>query len=328
MEPRVSTKLFWTMCAAKAFFLCKNMNIDFYNSIYNRAAQIIEESKPEPKAKAVDLSSLIERPSFLNEAFPLMKSTDYLKAALGWVYACASAIADEVATIEIKLFKQVKDGVEEVKEHEILDLLFKANNFTTKFDLFWSTQQYLELTGEAPWYLAKSGNTITDILLIRPDLLSILPGTGNNYIDGYKYKINGGNTVNLAPEEVLFLKYPDTTHAFRGKGTLQAAAKTVDIDNFSEDFNRNFFFNSALPGSVLKTEQKLRPEVAKQLKADLNKLYKGVDKAHKAMVLEQGLDWKPMQLSQRDMDFLEQQRFSRDKILGIFRVPKTALGIN
>ena len=32
-------------------------------------------------------------------------------------------------------------------------------------------------------------------------------------------------------------------------------------------------------------------------------------------------------ISQRDMEFIEQMRFSRDKILGIFRVPRTVLGI-
>ena len=34
---------------------------------------------------------------------PKMKSTDYLMAASGWVYACVSAIADAVADLEVEI---------------------------------------------------------------------------------------------------------------------------------------------------------------------------------------------------------------------------------
>jgi len=40
------------------------------------------------------------------------------------------------------------------------------------------------------------------------------------------------------------------------------------------------------------------------------------------MVLFGDMEWSKVGFSQKDMDFLEQQKFSRDKILGIFRVPK------
>lgn len=310
-----------------------------YINIAERAKEIAKESEPTPEVKVVaagteekaanyDLSDFVYKTPFLNEAAPLNKTADYLKAAMGWVYACVGVIADEVAAINLHLYKQSKGGVQEVETHPILDLLYKANNFTTKFDLFWSIQASLDLTGEAPLFLATNGKEITDILLLRPDLIKPIPGTkGNNFVDGYKYKVDAYKDITLQPEEVIFLKYPDLTRPFRGKGTLQAAAKTVDIDNFSEDYNRNFYYNSAMPGSILQTENKLRPEVKKYLKHQVDKLYGGVSNAHKTLLLEQGLKWERMQISQKDMDFLEQQRFSRDKILGIFRVPKSALGI-
>lgn len=304
------------------------MKKDLYNNLDSRAKEIIIESTPIKKEiKATDFESLIERPAFLNEAQPLAKESDYLHAALGWVYACVSVISDEIALIDLHLYKKTKNGPEEVVDNPVLDLLNKANDFTTKFDLFWNTQQYLELAGEAPWFLVRAENkTIVDILLLRPDLLTVVPGT-DKFVEGYKYRTQQGKSIPLKAEDVIFLKYPDPTRAFRGKGTLQAAAKVVDIDNFSEDYNRNFFYNSAVPGSILKTDSKLTEETKKYLKHQMKKLYKGVDKAHQTMVLESGLSWEPMQVSQKDMDFLEQQKFSRDKILGIFRVPRTAIGI-
>ncbi|MBU2060114.1 MAG: phage portal protein, partial [Gammaproteobacteria bacterium] len=97
-------------------------------------------------AKANDnFSLLMGHDSLLDRAYPLRKTGDYLKAAKGWVYACTNVIAEEVAGIELKLFEVKKNKVEEVQEHDALDLLYRANNFTTKFDLFYATQQMLEL---------------------------------------------------------------------------------------------------------------------------------------------------------------------------------------
>ena len=36
---------------------------------------------------------------------PERKTSEYLKSAVGWVYACVNVIADEIASIKIKLYK-------------------------------------------------------------------------------------------------------------------------------------------------------------------------------------------------------------------------------
>jgi len=276
----------------------------------------------------VQISDVINQVTYSGEIRPLRSSTDYLHSATGWVYACISVIADEVANIELKLFKKTNNNVTEVFDHPALDLLYKANNFTTKFDLFWSTQQYLELTGEAPWFVSKDKfQQPTELVLLRPDLLSVIPGSQDEYIGGYTYRVSMGKEITFAPEDIIFLKYPDPTSQFRGMGTLSAAAKTVDVDNYSEDFNANFFKNSARPAGLLKTDQKLNSRVLERLRHEFSKTYHGVNNAHKTMILEAGLDFKAMSVSQKDMDFLEQQRFSRDKILSIFRVPKPTIGL-
>lgn len=306
----------------------ENLN---YKNIEERALEIINETKPKakPEEKGFDFSDVIEHPLFGNSATALTKTSEYLTAATGWVYACVGAISDEIANINIRLFKtNAKGEPDEVKNHPVLDLLYRANDFTTKFDLFWQTQEYLELTGEAPWLLVKDNNTITDILLLRPDLLQVkISKEKGGLIDGYTYR-SGHKDIPINVEDVIFIKYPNPTKPFRGIGPLAAAARTVDIDNFSEEFNRVFFANSAMPGSILQTANKLTKDTKKHLSKAINKLYKGNSNAHKAMILENGLEWKPLQLTQKDMDFMNQQQFSRDKIMAIFRVPKSIVGLS
>ena len=265
---------------------------------------------------------------------PKTKTSDQLRAGFGWVYACISAISDAVARAQLRLYKIDKDSeIEEVLDHPLLELLWRVNDFTSQYDHFSLTQQYLDLTGEAPWFVDRGESGMEDpktILLLRPDRLTIKQSKDKNAkspIEKYVYKLDFGGEIDIKPEELVFLRYPDPANSFRGKGTLAAAARTVDIDEFSEEFNKRFFYNSARPDSVLQSDQKLSAQQRESLRSSIKKLYQGLDKAHKTLILESGLEWKPMALTQKDMDFMKQQEHTARKILALFRVPKAILGM-
>lgn len=260
---------------------------------------------------------------------PISKNnSEFLTEMNGWVFACVQAIADEIASANIRLYEQNKDGsVEEIMDDPILDSLYKVNNFTTQFDHFWLTSIYLELTGEAPWFVDKKGLTtndgITSIYFLRPDKLNIIPDE-KEVIKGYTYYIGNGKYVPLEKDEVVFLKMPNPTKPIRGRGPLEGGARTVDLDNFSEEWNKTFYFNSARPESILniKTDN-LDEEQLDRIKKSIKKQYQGTDKAHKLMVLFGDMSLEPFGLSQKDMDFHNQSSFTRDKIFSVFKVPKT-----
>ncbi len=302
--------------------------VDNYNQLEKDLSSSIPQDKSEP-------AGFQGEGVFFGEMPPKMHAEDYLKAALGWVYAAVSAISDAVSKVQWRLYRTNANGeIEEVLDHKAIDLLYKVNNFTTAFDHYWLSQEYLELTGEAPWFIDRgdSGKGEPEgIMLLRPDRLKIVQSKdtkAENPIDKYVYRQDYGKDFDIKPTELILLRYPDTLNPFRGKGTLEAAATTVDIDNFAESYNKRFFYNSARPDSVLTTEQKLSKQQKIELRNSINRLYRGNNNSHKTAILESGLDWKPMSLSQKDMDFLAQSQFSLTKILAIFRVPKALVGIS
>lgn len=298
----------------------------------NKSVKDITEQVERGETKAGFSESIVQglETFYGSTLVPRMKQSEYLKSVTGWVYGCVNVIADELANIELRLMRFKNGEMTEVDEHEALDVIYRANNAMTKFDLFQLTGQYLELTGEAPWFVSFKNNKPDQILLLRPDRLTVKPGTDGELIGGYKYKVyndRGFTEIDLEPWEVIPLKYADPDQPLRGKGPLQAAALTFDLDNYGEKWNAQFFKNSASPASALYTDKILSKDVRERLNKKLKEKYEGVDNAHKTIVLENGLKWQSISLSQKDMDFIEQQRFSRDKILAIFRVPRTALGI-
>ena len=272
---------------------------------------------------------------------PPWRETDYLESAVGWVYTCVSVISEEVASIKLHLYKRSKGKVEDITEDDesgILDSLYRVNSFTTKFDHFQLTQQYLDTAGEAPWLIEfekqREGDKISSIpksiYLLRPDKLTVNLGkkAEDRVIQGYTYEPEPGNKIKFSPESIIFLKYPNPVAQFRGKGTVEAAERVIELDRYAEEWNRNFFFNAARPDALLTTEEKLTDDQKAQLKKTWDISFRGLNKHAKVALLEGGLKYTQMQLSQKDMDFLEQQKFSMAKIFSIFGVPKAIASVS
>ena len=286
-------------------------------------AGLVKEIRVE---KNEEVGKMIPRP-IMGLDPPDKKTEDYLNSANGWVYSCVSVISDEVAKVQLRLYKRTKNNeLEEIEQHPLLDLLYKVNSYTTLYDHLWLSQQYLEMVGEAPWYLNRLNPSAEPnaMILLRPDKINVLYGSGDDLIRGYEYTVDEARQrkIIIEPNDLIFLRYPAPLRQFRGKGTAEAIPKTIDIDDFSEEWNRKFFYNSARPDAVLKTEQTLNDEQIKRLKAQWSEKYQGISNSSKLAVLEAGLDYSPIAPTQADMQFIEQQKFTRDKILGIFRVPK------
>lgn len=258
---------------------------------------------------------------------PVGKSREYLNSYTSWVYACVSAIADEVATIELRLQQQSGDGWKDVQNHPALELLNNVNPAMSSDDLFLATQSYLELEGNAFWYVVPNGKDIpSEIWPLNPSKVEVKPGK-KFLVQGYVYTNDAGKQVPFKPTEIIHFKRFNPTSQYRGIGTVAAAALAIDSDTYAAEWNRNFFNNSAIPAAVLSTEAKLTPEQFDRMKAQWDARYQGRNNAHRTAVLEGGLKYEKINLSQKEMDFLEQRRFGRDEIMAMFRVPRTVLGI-
>ncbi len=263
---------------------------------------------------------------------PLRNAEEYLKAYSGYAYTAISAIAQEVASLDLHLFKNkfVKGQPEttEVYEHELLSVLHYANPLTTFYDLVEATEIYLELTGESFWVVLKQGTLPRELWLIRPDWIKIVPSS-KDVIDHYTYHPGGNFTekVEIPKDNMLHFRYFHPLNPYRGKGSVQAAALPLDIHTFAQEYNRNFFFNSAIPSLVFTTDKSLQEATVKRFINQWQSSYGGRAKSNKVAFLGSGLKMDKISVGGKEMDFTEQQRMMRDDILAVFKVPRTVLGL-
>lgn len=271
---------------------------------------------------------------------PLPKSEEYLKAYKGYSYTAISSIAQEVASIELMLYRkkivtvagkqEVK--IEQVLEHEALSFIHYINSLTTSYDFLEATQIYLELVGEAFWVILRENQTDgmpIEAWQLRPDWVKVVP-SNTNMIAKYVYAPGGGvvKPIDIPVTNMIHFKYFNPLNPYRGRGSIQAAAMPIDIHDFSMQYNRNFFFNGAVPGVVFTTEQKINEAVIKRFTAQWQATYGGRENAHKIAFLSGG--FKPEKIAQtgKEMDFVEMQKIMRDDTLAVFKVPKTVLGLS
>jgi len=264
------------------------------------------------------------------------KEKRFLDAYKGWVYACVNVIAEEVGAMRLRLMEggmHDDEEDEEVFEHQALEVLHRPNPLMTGSELLSITSSHLDLDGNAFWYILRNeSGMIVEVYPLRPDRVNLIQDVKEPLsLKGYIYNQEGGSRIPLELDEVLHFKnfHPAAKYPFpdRGMGVVEATALTIDTDEFAREWSRNFFLNSARPDGVLTYEGDLDADEFERLKAEWTTEHQGVRNAKKTAILKSGMKYEILGFSQKDMEFIEQRRWTRDEILAMFRVPKTILGI-
>lgn len=252
-------------------------------------------------------------------------------ADAAWVYSCVYRIATQAASVPLKLYrKKKKDGqviLDEVTDHPLLTLLETVNPFMSGCDLIEATLTYEELSGNAYWLLDMFvGGKPTEVYPLNPHKVKIIPST-KEYVAGYKYSIGGGEAIDIEKEAILHFKYFNPVDEYYGLSPLAAGRIAVDTQTFSDTYNRNFFINSAEPRGALVTNQELSQPQRDRIVAAWLTMHRGVANAHRTALFEGGAKWESIGLSQKDMEFINSKKMTREDILGVFGVPPSLVGI-
>lgn len=246
-----------------------------------------------------------------------------------YVYACVSKIAEKVASVDFKLNRIIntKGEVEEVMDHPALDLLYKANPFYTKEELLMTDTINRKLTGDS--FLLKIRNNsgeVVELWNVRPDYVTIYPDK-ENYINRYEVLSEDGKKFTVAPEDMIHIKYPSPLEMFFGMSPLSAAQERIDTEEYASKYQRSFFQNNARPDAIIEMPEGATAEQMAELRDSWEKRHKGEGRNSRLGVLQGGAIYKQISLTQREMDYIESMKATRDDILVAFKVPKPIVAV-
>lgn len=217
-------------------------------------------------------------------------------------------------------------------QHPLLDLLRRPNPRQSGAELLETLYCHLLTAGNAYLDAGIVEGRVLEIHALRPDRLRVLTDR-SGYPVGYGYEAAGRSvTLKLDTQPISEVLHVALFHPLDdqyGFAPLEAAAQALDIHNEAANWNKALLDNAARPsgalvagGGAALTEAQFR-----RLKEELEANFQGSQHAGRPLVLDGGLDWKPMSLTPAEMDFLELKNAAAREIALAFGVPPQLLGI-
>jgi HK97 family phage portal protein len=117
-----------------------------------------------------------------------------------------------------------------------------------------------------------------------------------------------------------------------GLSPMQAAATALDVHNSASRWSKALLDNAARPSGAIvykgaDGQGALAPDQYQRLVDEMESHHQGARNAGRPMLLEGGLDWKPMGFSPSDMEFQKTKEAAAREIAIAFGVPPMLLGI-
>ncbi|MDP2494048.1 phage portal protein [Shimia thalassica] len=245
-------------------------------------------------------------------------------------YRSVKLIAESAAALPLVL----QDGQTRFEEHPLLGLLTSPNLAQGRAELFETLFGQLLLSGDG--YLEAVGDNDAvplELHVLRSDRMNVVPGA-DGWPVAYEYKVGArahrfdatqSNTIchvrNFHPQDDHY-----------GFSPLQAAAMAVDVHNAASRWSKALLDNAARPSGAIVYKGmdgsgSLSTDQYDRLVSEMESHHQGARNAGRPMLLEGGLDWKPMGFSPSDMEFQKTKESAAREIALAFGVPPMLLGI-
>ncbi len=246
-------------------------------------------------------------------------------------FRCVKLIAEAAAALPLVC----QDQERRYEVHPVIELMRRPNPGQGRAELFEALYGQMLLSGngylEAVTPLA---GLPRELHVLRADRMSIVPGA-DGWPVAYDYTVAGRKhrfDMSGAPDPICHIKafHPQDDHY--GLSPMQAAATAIDVHNSASAWSKALLDNAARPSGAFvykgsDGQGALSADQYDRLVDEMEMHHQGARNAGRPMLLEGGLDWKPMGFSPSDMEFHATKQAAAREIAVAFGVPPMLLGI-
>lgn len=262
-----------------------------------------------------------------------------------WMHAAVRRIGENVAGLRWKLFKRgargatqrmVKrdavtgrydvNGSTEITTHAFLDVLRRPNPVLHPIPFWCVLQGMLEVKGETPTVIERSKEDGLPLELwpLPPHWLQATPVKSD---PTYRFQWNAYRR-SVPERDVVYLTHPDLVNPYgRGRGTGEALADEIDVDEFAAKHIAAFFYNRGLPDVFIAMKGVKDPKQAEAWEERIRNKYRGSLRAWQAHVTNAELQVYNVAANFKDTQLRELREQQRDTCLQVWGVPPEVMGI-
>lgn len=244
------------------------------------------------------------------------------------VYSSVRVIAETIAALPLGMHIARPDGgSDRALNHPIHDLLAtRPNADQTAMEWRETMLAHLLLRGMS-YNEIKAGprGPVDQLVPIHPD--RVVPRRLKSGRIAYRVSREDGGQSILMDDEVFVVRglLWDGVQALDPISAVMREAIGVALG--AQKFSGRWLANDARPSGVIEMESKFRSTKEQQEFRDAFQEAQTGWKFGKTAVLQQGMTWKDVSMTNRQSQFLEQRRYSDVEIARLFRVPPHMIGI-
>lgn len=233
------------------------------------------------------------------------------------VYSCVNVLSRALSQLPCHLY--TIDGRSKVKalntkEYRLIHN--RPNDWMTPSEFKSMIMNHLSLRGN--FYAYKGGNagSVTELLPFHPDNM-VEVTQDKDWSIKYKARFKNGDEKIFDSSRILHIKGM-VSDGFTGVNPIQYIRESIGLGLAAEEFGARYFGSGTHPGMIVEHPGRLGEEAYNNLKGSLDDKYSGLGKAHRLMLLEEGMKAHKITIDPKDAQFLELRQYQRSEIVDIF----------
>ncbi len=234
------------------------------------------------------------------------------------VFACVNVISQDTAKVPFYSFQKTDKGKER-QNNKISHLLnFRPNPLMSSMDFRQTLTAHCLTYGNGYAEIQRDiNNEITALWILPPDKVKPVFNEENKLI----YEIHSHGRISyLYPEEIIHIKGLGFD-GFQGYSVIAYASQSLGSALAQDKYAGSFFGNGASMGGFLEHPGNITDKAQKNLLESVERRHLGADKAHRLLLLEEGMKFNQASISPEDSQLLQSRQFSISEICRWFRVP-------
>lgn len=257
-----------------------------------------------------------------NTGVPVTPFTALQSAA---VYACIRAISQDIAMLVPFIRRRVSDGFVRVPTHPLNKLFRRPNRWQIWAEFIGYAVSSICLRGNAFVVVERDqdGNPI-ELVPIAPDRCSIMLSDDGELW----YRINSrriGFGIVVPPDDMMHIKNI-SLDGYVGVSPIAIAQDVIGLALATQQHGGILFRQGGQIGGVISHPGKLSKEAGDRVANSWRETHSGVQNAHKVAILEEGMSFEKIAMTNEDSQFLETRRFQVVDICRLYGVPPHRLG--
>ena len=239
-------------------------------------------------------------------------------------------ISGSIAQLPIYLYKEEENGeIIKVSDKRVFLLNDEPNDLMNGYNFKKQIIQDYLFYGASYTVVEKVRNEVMALYNLPIEDVSITKYKYNGYKYSAKVKLvydpldTSGNSEFSTDELIIVLR--DSDDGVTSSGILKNNSDILKLAIDELDYSSSILNNGALPTGVLSTSSKLTQPALERLKIAWQNLYIGAKKSGKTIILEEGLEYKPISMKPNELDLTNSKKSTIAELSRIFNLPQSMI---